>query len=204
MKSILQCQFTELFSFSERAEGYPFNCRFGLNRKRPKFDGSGPGLYFISIGEEVVYIGSYQSEKDSIIADRFAKHVQTISFRGRRVGFGAGIKSKDDLMKKTDCNFLNQFDSHDFDGRFRDTGVVASSGKIRIANKYWNSHLSNFNQNSDLQFHYYKFGENYDRNNIINDENTLIEMINPIGNYQWKRDVNAISIKDSIQLFESF
>jgi hypothetical protein len=204
MELKIQCHFTALFNFEPLDKGYPFNLRFGLNPKRPVFDGSGPGLYFISIGEEVVYIGSYKSEKDSIISVRFSKHIQTISFRGNRVGFPSGIQNLAHLIEITNFDFLNEFEPNNFEGRFRDTGVVASMPKIRIANNYWNTHLINFDQNSDLQFHYYKFAKNYDTNNLKNDEMDLILQINPIGNDQWNMGNPTIDLAETIQIFENY
>src|SRR4051794_14843208 len=80
----------------------PLNLRFTAPMLNPltKAAWSGPGLYLISFGGEVIYIGKYQPfDRGNILNDRWLRHLETITLRGTRVGFGGKRKPENRLKR---------------------------------------------------------------------------------------------------------
>jgi hypothetical protein len=114
----------------------PFNLAFRC--KKPI---KGSGIYFISINNEVVYIGKYQSQTGNIITDRWLKHLTTISARGYRIGFRsesiigklnavAGNAEFKDILNIAHRKNLRY-------KLFRDTGHTTSVNRVRFISDNW-------------------------------------------------------------------
>jgi len=122
----------------------PFDLRF---KSTPLSAGqraalSGTGIYMISLGRQVAYLGKYQPANGDIIADRWSRHLQTITARGYDIGLGgrsaearlsvllAGVGNPD--LRQV----LLEVFRHDR-GRFRDTGYNTSPNRLRFASDNW-------------------------------------------------------------------
>lgn len=123
---------------------YPFNLQFRKARQRSDHAAlSGSGVYLISKGDEVVYIGSYRPADGNIISDRWARHLETITGRGYRVGFGGENQSKrlDALTQAVNAQPLKDGIVQAFDEfraeRFRDTGYCTTPNRLRFASENW-------------------------------------------------------------------
>lgn len=74
-------------SLSKKWE-YPFNLNFKSTIKDDR--ANGPGVYLISYKDSPVYLVIFQLfRRNSIFNDRWLRHIETITLRGERVGFGA-------------------------------------------------------------------------------------------------------------------
>lgn len=122
----------------------PFNLLFKserLNREQ-KIAISGTGIYLISKGLEVVYLGKYQPSDGKIIRDRWCRHLQTITARGYNIGFGGRIPERRlaKLMEAVEHPNLRQVlqatYTHDRQ-RFRDSGHNTTSNRLRFASENW-------------------------------------------------------------------
>lgn len=105
---------------------------------------TGSGLYLITYCSEVVYIGKYQPLLGNILNDRWLRHLETMTLRGNRVGFG-GAKSPAIRLQRILCQVsdpglrasLMAFLEAQGATRFRDTGVVTSVNRVGFANEFW-------------------------------------------------------------------
>ena len=103
---------------------------------------SGTGIYLISRGNQVAYIGKYQPASGDIIADRWSRHLQTITARGYDIGLGG--KSAEARLPVLLAGVghpelrqvLLEVFRHDR-GRFRDTGYNTSPNRLRFASENW-------------------------------------------------------------------
>lgn len=104
----------------------------------------GRGIYLISYGQEVVYLGKYRSDEGNIVADRWGRHLQTITGRGHQIGLGGASNPQARLHK-----FLQAVASeglrqalfnaleHSRLERFSDTGCNTTSNRLRFASDCW-------------------------------------------------------------------
>lgn len=124
----------------------PLNLSFGLNKVSVDLQQklSGPGLYLIRFDNEVIYLGKYQPIGGKILPDRWLRHLESITLRGSRVGFGV---SKNPIKKlQTIFNQVNHpnlekslteiFTNHS-EQRVIDTGVVTGKNRIGFADEHW-------------------------------------------------------------------
>ena len=104
----------------------------------------GRGLYLISYGQEVVYLGKYRPEGGKIVADRWGRHLQTITGRGHQIGLGGAGNVQARLnkflqavaaegLRQALCNALE----HSRLERFRDTGCNTTPNRLRFASENW-------------------------------------------------------------------
>jgi hypothetical protein len=122
----------------------PFDLRFKSQRLNAEQSDaiSGTGIYLISKGLEVVYLGKYQPENGKIIADRWGRHLQTITARGYNIGLGGKIPELRlaELMEAVAHPNLRQVlqaaYAHDCQ-RFRDTGYNTTPNRLRFASENW-------------------------------------------------------------------
>ena len=123
----------------------PFNLRFPGLRLTSEYAKaiSGTGIYLISFGTEVVYLGKYQPTSGKIIGDRWGRHLQTITGRGLNIGLG-GTNAQQRLNELLDAvanpelrqvlMTVLEFDP----ARFRDTGYNTTANRLRFASENWN------------------------------------------------------------------
>jgi len=143
--------FIEVTSHIPKDTGWPTPSPFNLRFKRkatltPSQTAAitGTGIYLISSPNEVAYLGSYRPMNGDILADRFERHLETITGRGYRIGLGGKAnpnKRKDDLLSAIAAPDLRQailsaFD-HSRDARFKDTGVNTTPNRLRFASENW-------------------------------------------------------------------
>ena len=118
---------------------YPFNLDFNIKNKSYKDIFKGPAIYVIEFMSEVIYIGKYRPEDESLISTRWVKHIMTFTNRGYRVG-GSALKKLvkgefDDYTfhTKFEENIENYFRDIDTNKRFDDTGTVTSFNRLKFA-----------------------------------------------------------------------
>lgn len=146
-----QFKFSDIISVISNPEEGPLNLNFRreeLNENnRAHF--MGPGIYLISYCSEVIYIGKYQPlNKGNILKDRWIAHLQTITMRGSRVGFGRCVDTTkklngilNDLTNAQLSEKIRQMHINPFERskRFKDTGVVTSINRVAFAVENWDS-----------------------------------------------------------------
>lgn len=105
---------------------------------------SGSGIYLISSNEEVVYIGSYKPTNGNIIADRWGRHLQTITGRGYNIGLGGKSSPearRQKLIQSITADTLQEAvrNAHDHScaERFKDTGYSTTPNRLRFASENW-------------------------------------------------------------------
>ena len=126
-------------------EPSPFNLRFNSRRLKEVQAGaiSGSGIYMISAGPEVVYIGLYKPASGNIITDRWGRHLQTITGRGYNIGLGGTNPAarRDELLNAVSAEKLGQAIDHAYEysqqDRYRDTGYNTTPNRLRFASENW-------------------------------------------------------------------
>jgi hypothetical protein len=147
----------------------PLNLTFKHNRTSAKLNTlRGPGIYLISFDSQVIYVGKYQPLCGDILADRWLRHIETITLRGHRVGFGKPYSQKKLMLlcESADNDDLKGhltdiYDSDQGRSRFKDTGVVTSRNRIRFAGENWNNfgQATAVNILSRFEFRLVQFGD---------------------------------------------
>ncbi|AUD79262.1 hypothetical protein CW740_08395 [Kangiella profundi] len=136
----------------------PLNLSFGLHKVSSDIQQnlSGPGLYLIRFDDEVIYLGKYQPIGGKILTDRWLRHLETITLRGSRVGFGASqnpSKKLQTIFKQVSHPHLQRslidIFANNSEQRVKDTGVVTGKNRIGFANEHWD-YLSSHSDNSIL------------------------------------------------------
>ena len=90
---------------------FPFNLTFNTTIKDNR--ANGPGVYLISFKGIPIYFGSYRPfNRGNIFNDRWLRHIETITLRGHRVGFGNANADmhQDQFLQATTDNILDDFD----------------------------------------------------------------------------------------------
>lgn len=137
---------------------WPETCPFDLSFARRTLDAArsaaitGTGIYLITKlpQREVVYLGLYRPMAGDVITDRWARHLQTITWRGARIGLGPAPKGRtaekiqrrrDKLLAAADHQALRAIlciaHDHDVDARFTCTGNDTSVNRTRFAAEHW-------------------------------------------------------------------
>jgi hypothetical protein len=149
---IVNYKYEELFTSAiDKEASYPYNIKFERKPRDKKI--SGPGIYLITYKEQVLYVGSHCKHND-IISDRWLRHINTITNRGSKVGFGRNSKQKfkneiEPLFNKFNLNFNQKEISKN---RLRDTGYVTSIKRLEfiLKNKLFLKENEDF---SEMEFH---------------------------------------------------
>lgn len=124
---------TDIFKIVEVSKPFPLNLKFVLRENQPTLDFSKPIIYSILVDEKIIYIGySFENKQKDIRKSRWTKQLETILFRGYRVGlnnkayleFEKSLKLK---LSKQEANSINTLK----------TDVMTSSNRIICASKYW-------------------------------------------------------------------
>jgi hypothetical protein len=143
------CDFIQVSALSPRDVGWPTPSPFTLRFTSQRLTGarsaaiSGSGIYLISMGSEVAYVGSYRPEAGDIVADRWARHLQTITGRGYNIGLGGRDPTARcrTLLAAVDEEPLRQAIQNAYSysrgERFRDTGYNTTANRLRFASENW-------------------------------------------------------------------
>lgn len=125
----------------------PFNLRFKKKRSQTVDQAaaiSGAGIYLISVTTEVAYLGSYRPIDGDILSDRLERHLETLTGRGCRIGFGGQkdpAKRLAAFLASVTEPGLRQalINAHEYSSkqRFRDTGVCTTPNRLRFASENW-------------------------------------------------------------------
>lgn len=197
----VEYKFQELFTVEiiDPAK-FPFN----INYSRKHLENiKGPGLYFITIDGEIVFLGSYKTDND-IIADRWIRYMHTITCRGTNIGFG---NKTIDWFRNTYSpiftrNNITINETEIVNERLRDTGYVTTRNIVKYCMSKWNI-LNNMDNNLNLSFHLFKPDAKYAREfvkDIASIKKHLIQHINPPCNSQYKSKLKTLNLKDAIEL----
>ena len=137
---------------------WPVRCPFELTFTRRSLDAtktaaiSGTGIYLITKlpQEEIVYLGLFRPLAGDIVADRWVRHLQTITWRGARIGLGpirqgrtpAKIaRRRDNLLGAANHPALQAVirAAYDYDqeARYTSTGNDTSVNRTRFASEHW-------------------------------------------------------------------
>jgi len=125
---------TDIFKIIEVSKPFPLNLKFVIRENQPIFDFSKSIIYSILFDGKIIYIGySYEDKQKDIRKSRWTKQLETILFRGYRVG----------LNKKSYLEFekslKHKLIKHKVDSiKIQKTDVMTSLNRIIFASKYWN------------------------------------------------------------------
>jgi hypothetical protein len=175
----------------QRELKFPFNLSFKIIHKNSE-KLRGPGIYFATYKDEVIYVGSYSSNKPKIIQDRWVKHIQTFTNRGYRLGFNA--QTKIHLIPEL---FKDYFAKEPY--RYCDTGTVTSLERLHFAAEFF--HEFNIDDNTilkDFCFYYKQLNDNMNPKKI---ESDLIREFRPRCNSKTNNleSIRGISIQSCMQ-----
>lgn len=198
-----QYKFNEIFSaeINDPAK-FPFNINFSRNHLE---NIKGPGIYIVTIEGEIAYIGSYKTDND-IIADRWIRHIHTITCRGINIGFG---NKTIEWFRKTYSpiftrNNITINETEIVNKRLIDTGYVTTKNIVKYCMSNWNI-LKNMDNNLNLSFHLFK-PEAKDATEFVKDiasiKKVLILEINPPCNSQFKYKQKTLKLQDAIDLIK--
>jgi hypothetical protein len=182
---------------------FPFNINF--SRKHME-NIKGPGIYIITLDDEIAYVGSYKTDND-IIDDRWIRHIHTITCRGIKIGFGNKTiewfnKTYSPLFAR---NNITINETEIVNERLRDTGFVTTKNIVKYCMSNWNI-LKNMDNNLNLSFHLFK-PEAKDATEFVKDiasiKKDLILEINPPCNSQFKYKQKTLKLQDAIDLINT-
>jgi hypothetical protein len=125
---------TDIFKIVAVSNTFPLNLKFELKDLKTSFDFSDPIIYSILFDEKPIYIGySFEDKQKDIRKSRWTKQLETILFRGYRVGLNKKTFEKFDVLFK---NKLEQRYHSDIKVKKKD--VMTSVNRINFAAKNWN------------------------------------------------------------------
>lgn len=135
---------SDIFKIVEVSNPFPLNLKFVLKENQPNFNFAQPILYSILLDGKIIYIGfSYEDKQKDIRKSRWTKQMETILFRGYRVG----INKKGYL--EFEKSLKHKIDKKEGDSiKIRKTDVMASLNRIIFASKYWNE-IEKLNSKND-------------------------------------------------------
>lgn len=144
-----------LFDIKSNNKKYPLNFDFIVRDKKNK-NFSSNGIYFITEKKvnKIVYIGIMLSKdlksKNYVHADRFNKHLETLTLRGSNVGIKA---KKDSWFNK--CIKINpelNFFKNNIPNK--DTGTTSDLNRVSYANLNWKKFSNNNNLHEIISNHF--------------------------------------------------
>ena len=124
----------ELFRIFEVSQNFPLNLKFELKDFKTSFDFSDPIIYSILFDGKIIYIGySFEDKQKDIRKSRWTKQLETILFRGYRVGLNlTSFKEFEKSLKhKIEKNCNSNITTKKKD-------VMTSVNRIVFATKNWN------------------------------------------------------------------
>jgi hypothetical protein len=124
----------ELFRIIEVSQNFPLNLKFELKDFKTSFDFSDPIIYSILFDGKPIYIGySFKDKQKDIRKSRWTKQLETILFRGYRVGLNKKTFEKFDVL------FKNKLEQRNYsDIKIKKKDVMTSVNRINFAAKNWN------------------------------------------------------------------
>ena len=135
---------SNIYKIVEFSNSFPLNLKFVFKDNQPNYNFAQPILYSILLDGNIIYIGySYEDKQKDIRKSRWTKQLETILFRGYRVGLNkkAYLEFEKSLKHK-----LGKQDSNSI--KIRNTDVMTTSNRIIFASKYWNE-IEKLNSKND-------------------------------------------------------
>lgn len=138
----------------------PFNFRFSSRYESDQVQG--PGIYVITFEEQPIYLGKFQPfHRNNILHDRWLRHMETMTMRGCRVGFGknATLNKLKAYVHGDIYEYLADLSENELSKFLRDTGVCTSIRRCKFTAEKWN-YLKESKPDNILNkygFHFYKF-----------------------------------------------
>lgn len=126
----------------------PFTLRFGRKKlsANQKATIIGSGIYFISQGAEVVYLGKFRPSNKCIVRERWERHLQTITGRGISIGLGGKDNPAARLAQYLDAIeapglrlAIQAAYDYSLSDRFRPTGCSTTPNRLRFASENWDA-----------------------------------------------------------------
>lgn len=124
----------ELFRIIEVSQNFPLNLKFELKDFKTSFNFSDPIIYSLLFDGNPIYIGySFKDKQKDIRKSRWTKQLETILFRGYRVGLNkkAFLEFEKSLKHKIEKNYHS-------DITVKKKDVMTSVNRIVFATKNWN------------------------------------------------------------------
>ena len=124
----------ELFRIIEVSQNFPLNLKFELKDFKTSFDFSDPIIYSILFDGKPIYIGySFEAKQKDIRKSRWTKQLETILFRGYRVGLNkkAFLEFEKSLKHKIEKQCHSNI-------TVKKKDVMTSVNRLVFATKNWN------------------------------------------------------------------
>lgn len=184
-----------------------FNMKFRSGSKAAQVSEAlrGRGLYLLSYEREVIYTGKYRPDEGKIVADRWGRHLQTITGRGYQIGFGGKSNPEERLdkflqavaaegLRQALCNAMD----HSRLERFRDTGCNTTPNRLRFASENW-AHFGGSGPETIMQgFEFWLLqirspqNEELARNVVGHMEDDVLKQWHPVCNDEYDHQKDAL------------
>lgn len=172
----------ELFRIFEVSQNFPLNLKFELKDFKTSFDFSDPIIYSILFDGKIIYIGySFEDKQKDIRKSRWTKQLETILFRGYRVGLNKKTFEKFDVL------FKNKLEQRNYsDIKIKKKDVMTSVNRINFAAKNWNE-IKAISSNNDsllkrISFQIEVSSKSIPKQDLQDRVKELIKQINPCCN----------------------
>jgi hypothetical protein len=125
---------SDIFKIVEVSKAFPLNLKFELKDVQPIFDFSKSYVYSILFDGKPIYVGySFKDKQKDIRISRWTKQLETILFRGYRVGLNTKSFKKYEITLKHNIN-----QRYHPEIKVKKTDVMTSVNRIIFAAKNWN------------------------------------------------------------------
>jgi hypothetical protein len=136
----------ELFRIIEVSQNFPLNLKFELKDFNTSFNFANRIIYSILFDGKIIYIGySYEDKQKDIRKSRWTKQLETILFRGYRVGLN--LTSFKEFEKSLKHKIEKQCHSNI---TVKKKDVMTSVNRIVFATKNWNEIKAISSKNDSL------------------------------------------------------
>ena len=172
----------ELFRIIEVSQNFPLNLKFELKDFKTSFNFSVPIIYSLLFDGNPIYIGySFKDKQKDIRKSRWTKQLETILFRGYRVGLNlTSFKEFEKSLKhKIEKNCNSNITTKKKD-------VMTSVNRINFAAKNWNE-IKAISSNNDsllkrISFQIEVSSKSIPKQDLQDRVKELIKQINPCCN----------------------
>ena len=172
----------ELFRIFEVSQNFPLNLKFELKDFKTSFNFSVPIIYSLLFDGNPIYIGySFKDKQKDIRKSRWTKQLETILFRGYRVGLNlTSFKEFEKSLKhKIEKNCNSNITTKKKD-------VMTSVNRINFAAKNWNE-IKAISSNNDsllkrISFQIEVSSKSIPKQDLQDRVKELIKQINPCCN----------------------
>ncbi len=172
----------ELFRIFDVSQNFPLNLKFELKDFKTSFNFSDPIIYSILFDGNPIYIGySFEDKQKDIRKSRWTKQLETILFRGYRVGLNKKTFEKFDVL------FKNKLEQRNYsDIKIKKKDVMTSVNRINFAAKNWNE-IKAISSNNDsllkrISFQIEVSSKSIPKQDLQDRVKELIKQINPCCN----------------------